>query len=204
MMLTLLFVNSQGVGGRVCYHGRVTLHVGFLRAVNVGGRKLAMADLKETLESLGFTGVRTILQSGSVVFGSGRKTGAVLESFLEAEIEKCLRFGTDVLVRTTREWDAVVQANPFPREAADDPSHLLVLPLKSVPSAVNVAALQAAIAGREVIRAVGRELYAYYPDGIGESKLTVALIERKLDMRCTGRNWNTVLKIQAAARELAR
>jgi uncharacterized protein (DUF1697 family) len=161
-----------------------------------------MADLKETLESLGFTGVRTILQSGSVVFGGGGKNGAALESFLEAEIEKRLKLRTDVLVRTAQEWDAVVQANPFPREAVDDPSHLLVLPLKSAPPAVNVAALQAAIPRREVVRAVGRELYAYYPDGIGESKLTVALIERKLGTRCSGRNWNTVLKIQAAVREL--
>ncbi|HTV54370.1 MAG TPA: DUF1697 domain-containing protein [Terriglobia bacterium] len=173
-------------------------HIALLRAVNVGGRKLAMAELKEAFESLGFTDARTILHSGNVIFGSAKRTGAALESYLEAATEKRFKLSTDYLVRTVGEWDAIVAQNPFPREGADDPSHLLVLALKSAPLKSAFAALQAAIPGREIVRAAGRELYAYYPDGIGESKLTVALIERKLQTRCTGRNWNTALKIQAA------
>jgi uncharacterized protein (DUF1697 family) len=69
--------------------------------------------------------------------------------------------------------------------------------LKSAVPAANLKALQAAIRGRETVRAEGKELYAVYPDGVGRSKLTHALIERKLATRATGRNWNTVLKIAA-------
>jgi uncharacterized protein (DUF1697 family) len=177
----------------------MSVHIALLRAVNVGGRKLAMAELKGMFEFLGFTNVRTILQSGNVVFGAGARTGAALESFLEAETEKRLKLRTDYLVRTAGEWDAIIEGNPFRREAKADPSHLLVLPMKSVPNASALAALQAAIQGRESVRARERVLYVYYPDGIGESKLTIALIERKLQTRCTGRNWNTVMKIQAAS-----
>jgi uncharacterized protein (DUF1697 family) len=67
--------------------------------------------------------------------------------------------------------------------------------LKASPPADRVAALQAAIRGREVVRAAGRHAYIVYPDGIGTSRLTVALIERKLGTRGTGRNWNTVLRL---------
>jgi len=60
-----------------------------------------------------------------------------------------------------------------------------------------VAALQAAIKGREVVRAKGRHAYIVYPDGIGRSRLTNVMIEKKLGTRGTGRNWNTVLKLAA-------
>ncbi len=73
---------------------------------------------------------------------------------------------------------------------------------KSAPKAEDVAALQAAIAGRETVTAAGKQLYLVYPDGIGTSKLTNAVIERKLGLTGTARNWNTVLKLAAAAAAL--
>jgi uncharacterized protein (DUF1697 family) len=88
-----------------------------------------------------------------------------------------------------------VARNPFPAEAERDPAHLTVVFLKDAPKAKAVEALAAAIRGREVIQADGRHLYAYYPDGVGRSKLTHALIESKLGTRGTARNWNTVLKL---------
>jgi uncharacterized protein (DUF1697 family) len=174
--------------------------VALLRAVNVGGRKLAMAELRQMLESLGLKQVDTVLQSGNAVFRDGPSNGFELESLLEAETEKRLKLRTDYLVRTADEWDAIVSGNPFPHEARSDPCHLLALPCKTAPAPSDVAALRSAIRGREAIRALERELFAYYPDGIGTSKLTIPLIERQLKTRCTGRNWNTVLKIQTAIR----
>ena len=73
------------------------------------------------------------------------------------------------------------------------------MPLKSVPGKREVAALQATIEGREVLKAKGQDLYIVYPDGIGRSKLTVSLIEKKLNTRGTCRNWNTTLKLLAMA-----
>ena len=71
--------------------------------------------------------------------------------------------------------------------------------LKDAPDAKDVAALQAAITGPEIVRARGRQAYIVYPAGIGRSRLTITLIERKLGTRATGRNWNTVLKLGALA-----
>jgi uncharacterized protein (DUF1697 family) len=178
----------------------MTTHIALLRGVNVGGKtKVAMADLRAMLADLGFGDPRSLLQSGNLVFRSDKLTGAGLERLLEAETEKRLGLKTDFFVRTPEEWEAVIESNPFPDEAESDPSHLVVMFLKEAPKAKDVEALQAAIAGREIVRAAGRQAYITYPDGIGDSKLTITVIERKLGSRGTGRNWNTVLKLRALA-----
>ena len=114
-----------------------------------------------------------------------------------------MKLEADYLVRTASEWTSIVAANPFPREAQDNPAHLVVMALKAAPSKAHVAALEAAIKGRERVCAKRRELYMVYPDGIGRSKLTIAVIERALATRGTARNWNTVLKLQALAGGMA-
>lgn len=180
----------------------MSMHVALLRAINVGGRnKVAMSDLRDLLESLGFAGARSLLQSGNLVFPSDRLTGAALERRLEVETAKRFNLSVDFLCRTGKEWETIVAHNPFPEAAEHDPSHLVVVFLKSAPPATDVKALQAAIVGPEVVRCDGKQLYAVYPAGIGESKLTNALIEKKLGTRGTARNWNTILKLAALVRD---
>jgi uncharacterized protein (DUF1697 family) len=170
-------------------------HVALLRAVNVGGRgSLAMAELRKVAEGLGYGEVKTLLQSGNLVFDTRGKTDA-LERALEAALKQQLGIETDFMVRDARAWRTIIAANPFPDAAKSDPGHLVVMVLKDRVTAQAVAALQESVKGREVIRPAGRELYITYPDGIGRSKLTGSLIERKLDTRGTARNWNTVTKL---------
>jgi uncharacterized protein (DUF1697 family) len=158
-----------------------------------------MADLRDLLARLGFTGARSLLQSGNLVFRSRARASTQLERLLEAETEKRLAVQTDFFVRTADEWTEVIAHNPFVREAEHDPGHLVAYLLKDAPDPKDVAALQAAIAGPEIVRAKGRQAYIVYPNGIGRSRLTIALIEKKLGTRATGRNWNTVLKLGVAA-----
>jgi uncharacterized protein (DUF1697 family) len=173
-------------------------HVALLRGINVGGRNLvAMSALRDLLGALGFAGAQSLLQSGNLVFDSERLTGAELEHLLEIETAKRLGVTADYLVRSAAEWGPVAARNPFPEEAEDDPAHLVVMFLKSVPPTKNVQAVQAAIVGPERVRAAGKQLYMVYPDGMGRSKLTTNLIEKKLGVRGTCRNWNTVLKLAA-------
>ena len=177
----------------------MTVQIALLRAVNVAGSSmLAMARLKAMIEELGFE-AETLLQSGNVVLSGKDLSREALEKLLEAETEKRLALKTDFFVRSATEWDALVKANPYAREAKDDPGHLVVVALKSEPKAADVKALRAAIKGRESVIAKGRQLYAVYPDGIGRSKLTIGIIEKTLGTRGTGRNWNTVLKLAAKA-----
>jgi uncharacterized protein (DUF1697 family) len=174
--------------------------VGLLRAVNVGGKNLvAMANLRALLEELGFKNVTTLLQSGNVVFGAPAQDAVKLEGRLEAAVLKSLGVTTTFIVRSAPEWKEIVAGNPFADAARDDPGHLVVMPLRAAPARAAVAILVAAISGREQVQVIGRTLYAVYPDGIGRSRLTIALIERKLNTRGTARNWNTVVKLAAAA-----
>lgn len=172
--------------------------IALLRAINVAGRNMiAMAELRRLLESLEFTGVRSLLQSGNLVFESAEKSSAALERRLEMETEKRFGVAADYVLRTAGEWETIIAGNPFPKEAKNDPGHLLVICLKTEPEARSVKALQAAIKGPEYVRLIGKQLYAVYPEGVGRSKLTINLIEKTLAARGTGRNWNTMLKLAA-------
>jgi uncharacterized protein (DUF1697 family) len=176
----------------------MTSHIALLRGINVGGKAIVpMADLKKLFEALGLSDVKTLLQSGNVIFKSKSATGAKLEAMLEKEIEKKFGRPVDCIVRTDKEWSAIIKANPFPKEAVDDPSHCVVMCLKDAPDAKAVIALKEAIPDREYFQSQGKELYLVYLDGIGTSKLTNVLIEKKLGTRGTARNWNTAQKIAA-------
>jgi uncharacterized protein (DUF1697 family) len=174
------------------------LHIALLRAVNLAGRnKVAMADLRALCTDLGLEHPQSLLQSGNLIFGSDDFTPAELEDLLERGAAERLGLETDFFVRTADEWEVAVRANPFPDEAERDPARLLVLALKDAPGPDRVSALQEAITGREVVEPVGRHAYVVYPDGIGRSRLTTKVIEKHLETRATGRNWNTALKLLA-------
>lgn len=167
-----------------------------LRAINIGAHnRIRMADLRAMLEKIGLEDAQTLLVSGNAVFRSTATSSAKLEQLLEQASLKHLGVTTDYFVRTAKEWQAIIDANPFPKEAKSDPGHLLMMCLRDAPSAAAVTALQAAIKGRELVRADGRHAYFVYPDGVGASKLSVTMIEKALGTRGTARNWNTVLKL---------
>jgi len=173
-------------------------YIALLRAVNLPSHnKVSMADLRAFVERLGMENVKSVVQSGNLVFESAATAPAKLEALLEAGATKHLGLTTEFHVRSAKEWASIIAANPFPAEAKSDPAHLVLMPLRKAPSAAAVAELRAAIKGREAVRTNGREAYFVYPDGIGTSKLTIALIERKLGTTGTARNWNTVLKLGA-------
>jgi len=170
--------------------------VALLRAVNLGPHnQIAMSDLKGVAERCGLGGARTLLQSGNLIFQSQARSSTGLEALLEGALSEDLSLKTPVVVRSAAEWRKALDANPFPKEAEADPGHVVLMPLKEQPAKTAPAALASAIVGRERIELVGKNLYLVYPDGIGRSKLTSALIEKKLGVAGTGRNWNTARKI---------
>ncbi len=178
----------------------MTTYIALLRAINVGGtKKVAMSELRAFVETLSFADVRTLLQTGNLVFNGKTRSATSLERQLESEAQKRLNLDTDFFVRTAGELAAIIAKNPFPSEAKRDPSHLVVQFLKDAAAPAAVKALQAAITGPEIVRAKDKQLYVVYPAGIGRSKLTAKLIESKLGARATGRNWNTILKLAALA-----
>jgi uncharacterized protein (DUF1697 family) len=173
-------------------------YVALLRAVNLASHnQVSMSRLREVAADAGLAKPRTLLQSGNLLFESAARSSAPLEKLLEATLLAELGVKTPVLVRSAKEWRAIVAQNPFPDEARADPGHLLVMPLKAVPARGAVAELERAIVGRERVKLNGQQLYLVYPDGIGRSKLTGALIDKKLGVSGSARNWNTTLKLLA-------
>jgi uncharacterized protein (DUF1697 family) len=177
----------------------MTSYVALLRGVNVGGNKMvAMAELREMLTALGFEDARTLLQSGNAVFrGRAQPTGK-LETLLQTEMTKRFKVSCDYHVRTAGELAEVIAANPLEAEAQKDPTRFVVSFYRAPLDPAAVKKAQAAIDGPEIVRADGRHLYMYFPNGQGTSK-AAAVVGKVLGVHGTGRNWNTVLKLAALA-----
>lgn len=173
-------------------------YVALLRAINLGSHnKVSMADLKALLTDLGMKNPQSVVQSGNLVFDGPARATAAIEKLLEASAAKQLGLETPFLVRTAEEWREAIAGNPFTTEAKLNPARVVLMPLKAAPPPAAVKALRDAIKGSEVVAVEGRNAYFVYADGIGTSKLTITLIERKLGTTGTARNWNTVLKLGA-------
>src|SRR5215510_523807 len=115
------------------------IYVGLLRAVNLAGKNaVSMSRLRELLADLGMEDARTLLQSGNVIFRSDIRSAAKVEKVLEDAVEKRFGLKTDFFVRTTEEMNTIVADNPFPREAKQDPGHLVVGFCREAPDAVRV------------------------------------------------------------------
>jgi len=185
----------------------MTSAVALLRGINVGGnRKVPMAELQSVVEAAGHTRVATLLNSGNVVLtlrddgaGQGRTgPGSDVHVSLAADVADGLRerlgLDVDVVVRTRAEIDAVVDANPFPEAARDDPAHLLVM-FYATHVSVDLAFDPTAYGPERIVWA-GSDAYLHYPADIGHSKLTPAVLTRAAGQAGTGRNWRTVLALR--------
>src|SRR5881275_480578 len=151
----------------------MTSYVALLRAVNLPRHgNIAMKDLTAAIGDLGVQDVRSLLQSGNVVFSADHRTPTALESLLEEHLAKTLDLRTTFFVRTADELEDTIKHNPFPDQARNDPGHLVVEFLKDTPSPTAVKQLRAAIKGPETAHAHDKHLYIVYPEGIGRSKLT--------------------------------
>lgn len=157
-------------------------YIALLRAVNVGGTgKLPMPELRAMCEALGFANVRTYIASGNVVFES-RLAAASVKKRLEQRLEEYAGKPVGVLLRNAHEMAAILADNPF----ADAPAERTVaLFLDAAPPANALDTLSGQ--GTEQLALGKREIYVFYPDGIGRSKLKIAAAKDG-----TARNMNTV------------
>jgi len=171
-----------------------------LRGVNLAGRnRVAMSRLREALEESGFENVSTYVQSGNVVLSSKfapKRIGAEVERLIAERFDLDIR----VVVRTRAELAAVAERNPLGK-VATNPKLYQVSFLEKPPSAEVVRKLEATAAGKEQVVHVGRELYAWHPDGIGRSKLAALLAGKGLGVTATARNWTTVTRLLEMADE---
>lgn len=164
----------------------------FFRGVNVGGRRpVSMPRLTELFVSLGFADVSTYVQSGNVAFTTSQpkeKTRAAIEAACARE----LGLDTSVMLRTAAELGRVVARNPYGERAAAEPTKVHVVFLDGKPAASVVARLDPHRYAPDEWHLDGREVYVWYANGAGRSKLRL-----DLGIPGTARNWNTVTKMLA-------
>jgi len=155
-----------------------------------------MAELKKVHEALGLKSVVPYIQSGNVVFHSDEADAAQLQRQIETAFAAKFGFHSDVMIRTPAELAEIIARTPFQNQPDKEPRFLHVIFLAARPDQAAQEALLKAHVGPEEIFIIGQEMYIYYTQGAGRSKLTGSLIERKLKTVGTARNWNTVLQLQ--------
>jgi uncharacterized protein (DUF1697 family) len=176
----------------------MTRCIAFLRGINVGrAKRVAMADLRSRLEELGFSNVRTLLNSGNAVFDTTRPNVARVASAIEVAIEATYGFHAAVAVLTRRQLNVVVDENPL-SEAADEPSRFLVAFPTTTTGLDRARPLLAEDWAPEALAMGHHAAYLWCARGIIESALVPAFSRITTDAATT-RNWATVLKVQAAA-----
>ncbi len=170
----------------------MTRFVALLRAVNVGGTVLKMDALRSAMQTLAVSEVTTYIQSGNVLFSAeGRATD------WQDQIGQLIRahFGLDVtvMVVTAAEVADALAANPY-RTEPDDVNPYFGF-LLTAPEESGIEALAEIDFGRDEYALRGRVIYVCYAEGAGSTKLTNAVIERKLGVRGTMRNQKTVRRL---------
>lgn len=181
--------------------------IALVRGINVGGKNpLPMPTLRALCESLGWTNVTTHMQSGNVVFTAPTAAlgprGAKAAASLEDAIEQSRSFRPTVVIRTAAELRTCLAANPFAREAARDPKLLLVMFLAAAPTSAARKAVLALRPDPERLALAPRELFLWYPTGIGESMFQFSRVEKAIQVPGTTRNWNTITKLLELAAHL--
>lgn len=172
--------------------------VALLRGINVGGRSLPMAGLRELCAEIGWQDVKTYIQSGNLVFSASGKPGA-LETALEEAIGRRFEMEVPTIIRTAEQWRAMLDHNPFPEVAEDSPNWLLLMVGKTRPPKGIEAAMEATGEAGERVRSAGGILWIHYPAGIGHSKLTWPKKHEGEPFVATTRNFRTAAKLMDLA-----
>ena len=179
----------------------MTAQIALLRGINVGAHnRIPMADLRALLAELGYPDARTLVQSGNIVLSAD-----LSPDDLAAELERAIteRFGvqTPVVVRTREELAAVVALDPL-GDVAQEHKLYQVSFLSAEPDSEAVAKMAQDDFAPELFVHVGREIYAWHPRGIHNSRLARMLSDKRLGVVATARNWKTTTKLLEMADEL--
>ncbi len=176
--------------------------ISLLRGVNVGPHnRVKMDDLRAIYESLKLESPRTYVQSGNVIFRTKEKNLVQLCKKIQDAIEKKCKCRPEVILRTTEEMRKAVAASPFADRPQLEPGKILVTFLAAEPPREAQASLAKFKQYPEELHLRGRELYIYFPNGAGKSKLPWSSVEKLFKVRGTARNWNSVTKMLAMAEE---
>ncbi|MET0376824.1 MAG: DUF1697 domain-containing protein [Rhizorhabdus sp.] len=164
-----------------------------LRGINVGGhRKVPMAELRAAAQAAGITDFTTYIQSGNLIFTA--KDTAAAEDIVETIVEERFGFKVEAIARTAKQWAVYAKGTPF--ADADERGNLVHLGLsKKAPAAGTAGRLAERAVHSERIVVNGDAIWIDFKDGVADTKLTPAFIDRVVGSTVTMRNWRTVVKV---------
>ena len=176
----------------------MTTFVGLLRGINVSGQKsIRMADLQNSLMALGFTKVRSYLQSGNLVFDTSRGEPRKLASAIKTRIADDFGHEVEVLVLPAKEFGLVASFNPLlPRRVLDEKLFHATFLFQPVSKADFQKLKLPAQPGEQAVL-IGQVVLLHCPHGYGRTKLNNAFFEKAFKVSATTRNWRTILALQA-------
>lgn len=175
-----------------------------LRGINVTGHNIIkMADLRLLLTAMGLEQVTTYIQSGNIIFRSATPRGVDDEAAIAQTIFEHYGYTVQVMLLSKIELMQIFNSNPFLERPDIDIKKLAVAVMKTPPDPQDEVELQAFLANYdEEFQIKGKWMYLYYPNGIGRSKMTTGLLEKKLKTATTTRNWRTISKLISMSEEL--
>ena len=177
-------------------------YISILRGINVGGHKLIkMAALTKLYEDLGFTKVKTYIQSGNIVFQAKQTDVSKIELVISKKITEVFSFEVPVIVMKIKEINTIFKNNPFIIKKKYDINFLHVTFFSQQPKQVDIDKISGDFGNDEFIFAE-KAVYLYCPDGYSKSKLTNSFFENKLKVTATTRNWKTTVELVGIASSL--
>jgi uncharacterized protein (DUF1697 family) len=175
-------------------------YIALLRGINVSGHKIIkMETLRKVLEELDFQNISTYIQSGNILFQSAERSIPKLEKQITDLIFKYFSFDVPVTVVTPNHLKKIVAENPYAKHQVEDPAQPYVSFLSEIPATDKLDLLKSVDFKGDNFINIGKTLYIQYVNSAGDSKLSNAVIESKLKLRSTARNWKTVHKLIALA-----
>ena len=181
----------------------MTTYIALLRGINVSGQKsIRMPELQDSFSSLGFTDVRTYLQSGNVVFRTEKKSDeGELSTVISARIKHDFGHVVSVIVISANELAHIINSNPLGPIAGGDEKLFHSTFLSEPVSVASFKALKLPAVEGERAVLVGKTVLLHCPHGYGNTKLNNSYFERALGVSATTRNWRTVLALQKLCSE---
>lgn len=175
----------------------MTQWIVLLRGINVGRtHRIPMMEFRILLESLGYSKVQTLLNSGNAILQAPNSNARILQQEIAAAIETRFGFSVPVIAQTAGDFDRIVEENPLPH-AAQSPSKFLVAFPASTDALAETRLLSSDSWAPDELAMTGNAAYILCNSGITQSRLLHCL-SRRTGNSMTTRNWSTVLKLQAA------
>jgi uncharacterized protein (DUF1697 family) len=178
------------------------VYIALIRGINVGGKTMPMAALRDMLSAIGHGDAKTYIQSGNAVFTATGRSGREIARAIEAAIAKKFGYEAAVIVRSLEDWRSLLKANPYAKRKLGEGERLFISFLEEAPAKAAAARLEAIQDAKDEVKVRGREAFLLVRGSYGESKLSNAFVEKTLGLRATTRNMPTALKLLEMAEAL--